>query len=171
MLLDLRQQPFYLAAMQLGKRLKYAREKREMTQEQLSAAASTETLPVSQASISALEGRNSKSTTALFALARALRINPEWLQTGQGDSGLESYAWRPAPTEAAPDEAELLRDYRKASDGWKLTMRLMGRTPPEDQPKLSKDMNILMTTIFGKATPDDRLGDDWTRPDKPREKK
>lgn len=46
------------------------------------------------------------------------------------------------------DEAQLLADYRKASDGWRLTVRLIARTPPEEQPKLSRDMNILMTAIF-----------------------
>lgn len=57
----------------------------------------------------------------------------------------------------AADEQALLRDYRTASDGWKLTVRLMARTPPADQPQLSKDMNILMTTIFGNAADDARV--------------
>jgi transcriptional regulator with XRE-family HTH domain len=137
-----------------------------MTQEQLAAAASTQELPISQAAISALEKRDSETAAGLFAFARALRINPEWLQTGRGESGLDSPAWKPPSAELEPDESELLRDYRKSSDAWKLTMRLMGRTPPEEQPQLSRDMNILMTTIFGKATGDERLGDRWTRPDK-----
>lgn len=137
-----------------------------MTQDQLAAAASTPEVPISQASISALEKRDSETTVGLFAIARALRVNPEWLQTGVGDSGLDADAWKAPSAELAADEAELMRDYRKANDGWKLTMRLMGRTPPEEQPKLSRDMNILMTTIFGRAAPDALLGDRWTRPDK-----
>lgn len=154
--------------MRLGGRLRYAREKRELTQEELAEAASTPAMPISQAMISALEKRDSETTTALFAFARALRINPEWLQTGQpeGDSGLDTDGWKPPTADLAPDEAELIRDYRKSSSGWKLTLRLLGRTSPEEQPKLSRDMNILMTTIFGQAAPDDRLGDNWTRPDK-----
>jgi hypothetical protein len=76
-------------------------------------------------------------------------------------------AWRPPSAQLPDDELELLRDYRKATAGWKLTIRLLARTPVEEQPDLSRDMNILMTkTIFGKATADERLGDRWTRPDK-----
>ena len=71
-----------------------------------------------------------------------LGLDPGTLDNEAGASGL------------APDEDALLRDYRAASDGWKLTVRLMARTPPEEQPQLSKGMNILMTTIFGKAVPD-----------------
>lgn len=157
--------------MKLGKRLRHARLKRGLKQEQLAELASTPAMPISQAMISALEQRDSETTTAIFALARALKINPEWLQTGlpANDSGLETDAWKPPSPDLAKDEASLLADYRKASDGWKLTLRLMGRTPPKDQPELSKNMNILMTTIFGNATPDERLGSDWTRPDKPKE--
>lgn len=154
--------------MNLGGRLKYARERRnKMTQEQLAELASTERRPISQAAISALERRDSESTSDLFALARALRINPEWLQTGEpeNDSGLETDAWRPAAALDDPHELALINDYRNASDAWKLTLRLMARTPPADQPILSRDMNILMTTIFGRAAPDSRLGDRWTRPD------
>lgn len=145
--------------MKLGKRLKHARERRGMTQEQLATAASVNGNTISQASISALEKRDSETTADLFAFARALRINPEWLQTGQpmNDSGLEGDAWKPASAGLEDDEEQLLRDYRNAGDGWKLTIRLWARTPPEDQPQLSKDMNILMTTIFGKAVSDAKV--------------
>lgn len=144
-----------------------------MNQEEVAALASTTEMPISQAMISALETRDSETTIALFALARAVRINPEWLQTGepQNDSGLETDAWKPPSPDLSKDEASLLKDYGKASDAWKLTLRLMARTPPEDQPELSKNMNILMTTIFGQAVPDDRLGDNWRRPDQPKEPK
>jgi hypothetical protein len=124
--------------------------------------------------ISALEKRDSETTTALFALARALKINPEWLQTGepQGDSGLEVQAWKPPSADLAEDEAQLLAAYRRSTNGWKLTLRLMSRTPLEEQPDLSRDMNFLMTkTVFGKAAADERLGDRWTRPDKLHEPK
>lgn len=72
-----------------------------------------------------------------------------------GESGRPDQS--PAEEKLARDELELLHDYRKASDGWRLTLRLMARTPPEDQPQLSKNMNILMTTIFGKAADDKRV--------------
>jgi len=75
--------------MNLGGRLKLARENRGMTQEQLAEKASTSALPISQALISALEQRDSKTSTGLFAFAKVLNINAEWLQTGRGSSGLE----------------------------------------------------------------------------------
>lgn len=151
--------------MNLGGRVKEARTKRGLKQAQLAELAGT-----TQAVISALEKRDSKTSEQIFELADALRINPRWLQTGHGVSGLESDSWT-SPSVESSDEAALLVDYRAASDGWKLTTRLFVRTKPEDQPELSRDMNILLTTIFGAHVPDERLGDNWTRPDKTPEKK
>ena len=82
-------------AMKLGHRLRQARKKRGLTQEQLATAAATPELPISQAAISALEQRDSETSVYIFALARALKINPEWLQTGAGESGLDADAWLP----------------------------------------------------------------------------
>lgn len=85
MLLGISAPKFYRAEMNLGGRLKQAREKRRLTQEQL-----VELVPgSSQAMISALETRDSETTTLLFGFADALRVNPRWLQDGTGDSGLE----------------------------------------------------------------------------------
>lgn len=75
--------------MNLGGRLRYARETRRLTQEQLAEKASTASTAISQAAISALESRDSESSTFLFQLARALEVSAEWLQTGAGNSGLE----------------------------------------------------------------------------------
>ncbi len=74
--------------MNLGKRLKLARERRGYTQDYLAELATTEGMPISQALISALERRDSETSTALFQLARALKVEAEWLQTGSGESGL-----------------------------------------------------------------------------------
>ena len=69
----------------LGQRLKKARERREIKQEKL-----VEMVPgSSQAVISALESRNSRSTKLLFEIADALQVNPRWLLTGEGVSGLD----------------------------------------------------------------------------------
>jgi transcriptional regulator with XRE-family HTH domain len=150
--------------MSLGERVKKAREARDLTQAQLARAAKLPT-DSGQANISALEKRKSKTSEYLFAIADALRVNPRWLQDGEPHaSGLDSDAWREDPQLPA-DETDLLRDYRQAGSAWKLTTRLVARTPPEEQAELSTNMNILMTTIFGKATPNERLGDKWTRPD------
>ena len=72
--------------MALGKRLQQAREARKLTQEQLAAMVPGS----SQASLSALESRDSKTTTLLFGIAAALQISPQWLQDGTGHSGLDS---------------------------------------------------------------------------------
>lgn len=70
--------------MNLGQRLKRAREDRGLTQEQLA-----DLVPgASQAAISALEVRDSESTLLLFGFSDALQVNPRWLLTGEGDSGL-----------------------------------------------------------------------------------
>lgn len=127
-----------------------------MTQEQLSALASTSETAISQAAISALEARDSETSGYLFALAKVLRINPEWLQTGLGDSGLDSDAWRPT-VDLPKDERDLLQDYRRATDAWKLTLRLMAKAEPEEQPQLSKDLNQLIGHIFGQAADDKRV--------------
>ncbi len=103
----------------------------------------------------------------MFEYADKFGVDARWLATGKGEM-LRSVG----SVAVKADEAQLLADYRTASDAWKLTVRLLVRTPPEDQAELSAGMNILMTTIFGKAVPDDRLGDKWKRPDasKSREK-
>lgn len=69
----------------LAERLKFARKKRGLTQEQLSDAAG-----VAQSDISKLERGDSQKTTSLIRLAKALRCNPEWLDTGDGDSWLDA---------------------------------------------------------------------------------
>lgn len=142
--------------MKLGARLKHARDQRKLTQDQLSQLASIPDAAISQAAISALEKRDSETTVYLFQFARALRVNPEWLQTGRGESGLDTDAWRPI-AELAADEQDLLRDYRRASDAWKLTLRLMAKAEPEEQPQLSKDVNQLLGHVFGKHAEDGRV--------------
>lgn len=166
-MLDLRQQPSYVAAMKLGARLRHARDKRGMTQEQLAAAASTPESPVSQAAISALEKRDSETTTALFQFARALGVNPEWLQTGKGDSGLDTKGgWRPAG-DLLPNEAELLRNYRAAGKRWQLSLLLMSKLRGDEaQDEVAEGMNVLLAKIAADPVSDERLGDAWTRPDR-----
>lgn len=79
--------------MNLGGRLKLARDQRGLTQDQLA-----EKVPgANQAMISALESRDSETTTLLFGFADALTVDARWLQTGDGSSGLDR------PAVAAPD--------------------------------------------------------------------
>lgn len=64
--------------MALGMRLKQAREKAGLTQGQLAKAAG-----ITQAAISALEKRDSDSSSHAFALAKACHVRPEWLLSGE----------------------------------------------------------------------------------------
>lgn len=73
--------------MNLGKRLKRARTLRKKTQEQVAVASGA-----SQAEISALESRDSKTSERLFSLADALDVSPRWLLTGEEPSGLDGPA-------------------------------------------------------------------------------
>mgnify|MGYP001569002782 CR=1 FL=1 len=133
--------------MKLGKRLKHARKHRGLKQQELSALASTDKAKISQAAISALESRNSESSGDLFAFARALRINPEWLQTGEGESGLDSEAWKPAP-DLPQDECELLRNYRTASKMWRLSLLLLSRLRDNPaQEEMAEAMNMLLAKL------------------------
>lgn len=63
----------------LGARLRHARKQRDLTQDQLSKAAS-----VGQSDISKLERGESQQTTGIARLAAALLVNPLWLETGDG---------------------------------------------------------------------------------------
>lgn len=72
--------------MKLGQRLRQARKARGFTQRQLA-----EKVPgASQAAISALEKRDSETTTLLFEFADALAVSPRWLLNGNKPSGLDS---------------------------------------------------------------------------------
>lgn len=64
----------------IGKRLRWARKERKLTQQQLSARSD-----VNQSDISKIERDEIQRPTGLLALARALRCNPDWLDTGDGD--------------------------------------------------------------------------------------
>lgn len=79
-------------AMNLGGRLRLARETRGMTQTALSKRSG-----VSQAAISAIEKRDSEWTRFVMELASALDISDRWLASGDG----EMYA---APTSAEHDQ-------------------------------------------------------------------
>jgi len=64
----------------LGERLKFAREQAKLTQTQLAARSG-----VAQSDISKLERGDMAKSTGLPALARALRCDIDWLDTGEGD--------------------------------------------------------------------------------------
>lgn len=63
----------------LGKRLRFARQERKLTQTQLADLSG-----VKQSDISKLERGDSQTTAGLVRLASALTCSPEWLDTGDG---------------------------------------------------------------------------------------
>lgn len=99
--------------MNLGKRLLQARQVRQMSQVKVCELASEiGGVEISQPSYQKLEKRGSESSVYVFALAKALRINPEWLQTGVGESGLSVDAWAPLPPGLNEEENAVIREYR-----------------------------------------------------------
>lgn len=73
--------------MALGNRVREARIRRGLTQDQLAKRAG-----MSQAAIHNLEKRDSQSSRFIMELAQALAVSPEWLRTGEGmrDIGRDS---------------------------------------------------------------------------------
>lgn len=71
--------------MSLGERLKYAREARGLTQQELA-----DLIPMTQPSLHNTENGRNKGTTKLIELSLALNINPFWLQLGVGDMELSN---------------------------------------------------------------------------------
>lgn len=70
--------------MALGKRVAERQRELRMNQTQLADASG-----VSQAAISILVKRDSKSSRNLTALANALKVRPQWLETGKGEKEAE----------------------------------------------------------------------------------
>lgn len=67
----------------LAERLKKARTARGLSQKALG-----EAVGVSQAAIQKIESGKARETTKLIDLAIALKVNPGWLSTGDGESGV-----------------------------------------------------------------------------------
>ncbi len=68
--------------MSLAQRLKQSRAQAQISQRELAKRSG-----LSQQLISKLENGLVESTTEVFRLAEALRVDPRWLATGQGDGG------------------------------------------------------------------------------------
>lgn len=72
-------------------RLRQIRKERKLSQAELARASG-----LSQGAISSYETGNRKSTTGLIELAQALKVNPVWLITGNGEKELEPLEPLPA---------------------------------------------------------------------------
>lgn len=142
----------------VGLRIQHARkELRKLTQAQLASAAG-----IKQPSLSELETGETKeiSGPVLIALAKALRVRPEWLVTGEEPIEPESVPLR-------SDERELVESYRGASGRWKAAILHMAKLRGDQvQDEAAESMSVIFAKIAATPVPDARLGDRWTRPDK-----
>lgn len=87
----------------IGKRLKYARKIRGISQVELAKAAN-----ITQGTITNLETDNRQSSKHLLAMSRALNINPEWLESGKGPMEPQHELVKEAvPNYAATKNAEI----------------------------------------------------------------
>lgn len=64
----------------LGNRIRLEREARNWSQQDLADKSGT-----SQSTIAGLESGRAAATTKIIHIARALRVNPQWLETGTGN--------------------------------------------------------------------------------------
>lgn len=142
-----------------GLRLRYARKLRKLDQKQLAAAAG-----IKQPSVSDLETGETKEPTGpvLIALSKALTVRPEWLMTGADPI-------EPDSTVLTQNERELLELYRGASNRWQLAIKYMAGMRHEEQQE--KAGAFVLSQIFATPVSDDKLGENWTRPDKQKEPK
>lgn len=132
-----------------------------MTQPQLAKEAG-----IKQPSLSEIETGETKeiSGPVLIAIARALRVRPEWLMTGVEPIEIDPAGWM-----LTSDERELLELYRGATQRWKVAIKYLASLRGDaDQELAAESMNVVFAKISATPVPDSKLGDKWTRPDKKR---
>ena len=79
-----------------------------MTQRELGEASG-----MSQAAVASYEGRQRKQSRRIMDLARALEVNPEWLETGKGSMAPATPGYGPA----APPKQHRLMEGRASTAG------------------------------------------------------
>jgi transcriptional regulator with XRE-family HTH domain len=101
-----------------GARLRFARDKKGLTQTQLALKSG-----VRQSSISELEGdAYSPAGPKLIAICRALEVRPQWVITGERPMEPTSHADLGMDPKEAEMAAEMVRLYRRASPMWKTVL-------------------------------------------------
>lgn len=142
----------------LGTRLRYARKHRKMSQGTLAKGAG-----ITQPSVSELESGETKEITGptLIAICQVLSVRPEWLVKATGPM-------EPHPAEGlTEDELELLSLYRAATGRWKVAIKHMAKLRGDNrQDEAADTMNYVLAKIAADPVGDERLGTNWTRPDK-----
>ena len=122
----------------LGDRLKEARIKRKHTQVSLAQLSG-----VPQQTIQAIESQRVKETRHLMRLAKALRINPEWLSTGEGEMEREP-----------PDESSGLRlgEADSPQYGAPLSIPVYSITASMGSGRFLDSEQVLKIVVFDPAT-------------------
>lgn len=118
----------------LGKRLKFARKDKGLTQAELQKMSG-----VSQQMISLIESEKVESTTEVFNLSEALDVNPKWLATGNGEMKNQA-------TELSRDEEVILKIFRKMSSNQKNEALRTFQTTEQDNEVIIKE-HLERTTI------------------------
>lgn len=98
-----------MLAMKIGERIKQARAYAKLTQRQLAALIGS-----TQQAIQRLERGHVHSTRFTLEIARACRVNPNWLDTGKGDMVPTRVDLRGEIIE--PDTAEMLELYERMDE-------------------------------------------------------
>ncbi len=142
------------ALMSFPLRLKHARDLRKMKQVPLAKAAK-----ITQSSLSDLETGETKEVSGpvLIGLAKALKVRPEWLMTGE-------LPMEPESEPLTPDERDLLALYREATSRWKIAIKYMARLRADERQE--EAVAYVLSMVAATPVPDSKLGDKWTRPDK-----
>lgn len=128
----------------------------------MSQAALAKAAGIKQPSVSELESGETKeiSGPTLIAIAGALKVRPEWLVSGKGPMDAGEFET------LAPDERELLHNYRAALPRWKVSIRYMGQLKGDsEQDEAAESMNVVLAKVAATPASDDRLGPGWRRPD------
>jgi transcriptional regulator with XRE-family HTH domain len=113
----------------IGERIKSTRKQLGMSQQQLSKLSG-----ISQQIISRLESKKAEGTTGIVALANALKVTPEWLQTGKEARNRVDMQMSPVMSldDATPEDlARIILAYEQSSDLKKLALQKLSELPED----------------------------------------
>lgn len=125
----------------LGERMKWARDQRGLSQQQLADLAG-----VSQSAIGSYEAGHRKQPRELLAVASALKVSPYWLQTGEGawedpheaeDDQSVQFMRGPGPEVEPDDEAVEIPAFQRKGLARRVADKLFAPAPPTMTPILA----------------------------------
>lgn len=136
--------------MNLGRRVKYARERRGLTQDELAYKVTGSHDPRGQAAISALETRDSVRSKFAPKIAQVLSVDLHWLTSGEGVSGLDH------PPKAQPEDKMLEQ-----------LINLWGQLSPDGRHTVLNHANYVHAQEHPNASPSNPFGKSRSRQDAP----